>query len=70
MGDMSDYINESHEVEFICTGSIKYKTCKYCGKGGFIWKQVDGRWRLFKGGKVHNCPKHPSKLMEDYEIET
>ena len=68
MGEMADLILDdlityNHEYEYDIG-----KTCKYCGKGGFIWKQVDGRWRLFKGGKVHDCSKQPSKLMEDYEI--
>ena len=41
----------------------KLITCRYCGTGGFVWKQIkDGAWRLhdrFECGKMHECPALP-----------
>lgn len=32
--------------------------CKFCGKDGFSWQQVDGRWRLKdSNGNLHECRK-------------
>jgi hypothetical protein len=35
------------------------KTCRCCGKEGLHWEPRDGKWRLFDGGKMHECPVNP-----------
>jgi hypothetical protein len=32
--------------------------CKYCGKVGMEWKQVNGKWRLFDSGTLHVCKQY------------
>lgn len=41
------------------------KTCRYCGATELTWVQVDGKWRLFNGGSIHNCPVNPLKYTAD-----
>jgi len=43
-------------------GYKKAKTCKFCNKGGLQWDKHDGRWVLFEGGEIHNCPVNPLKM--------
>ena len=31
------------------------KTCKFCGTPYLHWHQVNGKWRLCKKGKPHDC---------------
>jgi hypothetical protein len=38
---------------------IKTRTCRCCGKNGLRWYKLDGRWRLFEGESIHNCPSNP-----------
>jgi hypothetical protein len=36
-------------------------TCKYCGKQGLRWAQVDGKWRLKGLEGLHTCPEYAEK---------
>lgn len=38
---------------------IKYRKCRCCGEGGLRWEKLNEKWRLFKGSKLHVCPKNP-----------
>ena len=42
-------------------GSPASKTCRCCGRRGLQWGQHQGKWRLFEGQKLHNCPQNPLK---------
>ena len=39
--------------------TIRYKTCRCCHESGLTWGQHDGKWRLFKGDSLHQCPANP-----------
>ena len=39
--------------------------CKYCHEGGLHWKQLAGRFFLFKGKKPHRCVKEKMNDKED-----
>jgi len=42
------------DLEFDCC--CEYKTCKFCGEGGFHWEMTHHGWRLFDDcGNKHNC---------------
>ncbi len=36
-------------------GAKKYIKCNDCGRYGFMWAQIDGKWRLVRDGIVHSC---------------
>jgi 3-methyladenine DNA glycosylase Tag len=62
MGDMTDWIiengmmfDEEYEREFDDDFSIG-KICKYCGKSGLQWKQINNKWRLYDlDNNLHCC---------------
>ena len=35
------------------------KTCRCCGRSGLRWGRHDEKWRLFEGGRLHECPVNP-----------
>lgn len=41
------------------------KTCGICGEKNLSWKQVSGKWKLFKGNKIHKCEKHLDDWAEE-----
>ena len=44
-------------------------TCKFCNKSGLIWKNIDGKWKLFdKSGGKHYCLKEKPK--SDFDIKS
>ena len=65
-GQMSDF--EAYELGIIdeqgaytgpSYGRDRSRTCRCCGKGGLLWGKVDGKFRLFENGSVHDCPVNP-----------
>lgn len=62
MGDMADMLieqgfeqwmdGEGYEDEPLAPS---FKTCRYCGKGGFHWESHDDKWRLCDSKGVHRC---------------
>lgn len=36
-------------------------TCHYCGANNLEWNKYKGKWRLFEGGSLHDCPVNPLK---------
>lgn len=34
--------------------------CRYCGKAGFYWSTLNGKWRLYNSEtkELHECLKH------------
>lgn len=54
MGDMADWINDNSELDYLYED--RQKVCKFCGKGGLWWSQVeDKKWRLFGEDGLHTC---------------
>lgn len=42
--------------------------CKYCGRGGYHWKQTEQGWRLFtSNGRMHSCKKYHQLGMSKIE---
>ena len=39
--------------------SRKLKICRCCGKSDLQWGQFKGKWLLFDGDELHDCPIHP-----------
>ena len=44
-------------------------TCRCCGKSNLSWKQVAGKWRLFDGQQLHDCPVNPLPKTEPKRCE-
>lgn len=38
------------------------KTCRCCNKGGLTWGSSNGKWVLFEGNTIHNCPINKLKI--------
>ena len=36
-------------------------TCYCCQQSGLHWEKLKGKWRLFDGNSLHNCPVKPLK---------
>lgn len=47
--------------------SPSLRACRCCGEEGLRWGKVEGKWRLFRGAKLHNCPVNPLKEKTDDE---
>lgn len=45
------------------SSAINGITCRCCGTPGLMWGKVGGKWRLFGGSGLHQCPVNP--LRED-----
>ena len=49
------------------------KTCRYCGKTGLMWTNMNTKdkpeWRLMdKNAVVHSCPEYPTLSSEKTSI--
>lgn len=40
-------------------GRDRSRTCRCCGCRGLLWGKIGGKWRLFEGNRIHNCPVKP-----------
>jgi hypothetical protein len=40
-------------------GRDRSRKCRCCGKRGLLWGNVDGKFRLFENGSIHQCPVNP-----------
>jgi len=61
---MSDTFDHYHDAmdqrdtmeQEVCECEEEFKTCRYCGTGGFHWEETERGWRLFDaGGNMHLC---------------
>ncbi len=63
MGDMADMLIDSlweHDQDMDDEPNPPaLKTCRCCGETGFEWGLNEGKWRLFKRGKMHACKARP-----------
>lgn len=41
--------------------------CKCCGTGNLNWKQFNGKWLLFNGEELHDCPVNPLEILKEHE---
>lgn len=76
MGEMADAIVESgvedyrYEYYHDKRPGAKRVTCKYCGKKGLHWEQLEsGKWWLFsKGSVIHKCYADKDKLPTRFPL--
>ena len=47
------------ELGYEYNTSIEQKTCRNCKAHGLHWRKLQGKWRLFDGDKMHECPVAP-----------
>ncbi len=41
------------------------KTCKHCGVPNLQWRNIEGRWRLYRGDSPHICgPQRRQRAVE------
>lgn len=71
MGDEADYLidqmfddpyGEQDEDEPLAPA---FKICRCCNEGGLEWGRHEGKWRLFKNGKLHVCKANPIKIKNN-----
>ena len=84
MGDMADfsfdswgYWNEDAEYDGLLPEDhsdadgppIRLITCRCCHTTGLNWQVVSGKWRLFHGNLIHDCPVNKLIAEPNKEIE-
>ena len=57
--DMAGFLDDMDHMDDNYQYTVADKRCRCCGEGGLRWGQVDGKFRLFKGEKLHMCPVNP-----------
>ena len=70
MGEMTDYILDSGEIEFWKEGP-SYVRCKYCGTIDVHWETTrsSGDWRLYEGNEPHVCDEyHLGRVREKQKV--
>ena len=64
-GNMSDLEAYEHGIidengfYFGAGDRSRSRTCRCCGETGLSWGKVNGAFRLFENGVIHDCPVNP-----------